>query len=138
MDIKDRETPASAGLSWRNKSRRTYTPAQRLAMVRECEAPGVSVAEIAQRHRVNANLLFKWRRMHLRGLLPLPETSTALVPVTVLKGKNRASRGSRGAPPGAAPSAGAIEIEVAGARIFLYGSVCEANLAIVLRLVARR
>ncbi len=83
MDIKGKEKPAPTGLNWRDKPRRTFTPEERLAMVRECEASGVSVAEVAQRNRVNTNLLFKWRRMHQRGLLPMPESSTALVLVTV-------------------------------------------------------
>ena len=58
-DTKDKETPASASLNWRNKPGRMFTPEQRLAMVRECQAPGVPIAEVAQRNRVNTNLLFK-------------------------------------------------------------------------------
>src|SRR5882757_5728525 len=36
MDIKAKDTSAPAGLNWRNKARRRYTPEQRLAMVQEC------------------------------------------------------------------------------------------------------
>src|ERR1700741_3957816 len=109
MDTKSKETPAASGLNWRNRSRKTYTPEQRLAMVRECEAPGVSVAEVAQRNRVNTNLLFKWKRQHDRGLLAAPKSSSALVPVTVVKEKRR--RVKRGTPARtmAALPAGAIE-----------------------------
>lgn len=138
MDIKGKEKPAPAGLNWRNKPRRTFTPEERLTMVGECEAPGVSVAEVAQRNRVNTNLLFKWRRMHQRGLLPMPKSSTALVPVTVVKGKKRAERGSARPRAGTTSAPGAIEVEVAGARIFLHGAVSEANLSIVLRALARK
>jgi len=137
MDIKPKETPA-AELNWRNKSRKTYTPEQRLAMVRECQAPGVSVAEIAQRNRVNTNLLFKWKRQHERGLLPAPKTSGALIPVTVVKEKSRRVKRAVRARARAVPAAGAIEVELLGARIFLHGTVSEANLAIVLRALARR
>jgi hypothetical protein len=56
MDTRVKDTSAPAGLNWRNKSRRRYTPEQRLAMVQECAAPGVSVSEVAQRNRVNTNL----------------------------------------------------------------------------------
>jgi transposase len=139
MDTKAKETPAAAGLNWRNKSRKTYTPEQRLAMVRECEAPGVSVAEVAQRNRVNTNLLFKWKRQHQRGLLPAPKAASgALVPVTVVKEKKRRVKRTARARAKAAPSAGAIEVELAGARIFLHGAVSEVNLAIVLRALAGR
>jgi transposase len=139
MDTKAKETPAAAGLNWRNKSRKTYTPEQRLAMVKECDAPGVAVAEVAQRNRVNTNLLFKWKRQHQRGLLPAPKVASgALVPVTVVREKKR--REERTARPQAkvVPTAGAIEIELAGARIFLHGAVSEVNLAIVLRALAGR
>lgn len=57
-------------------------------MVAESQAPGASVAEVARRHGVNANLLFVWRRLAERGLL---ETHTRrgsgrrLVPVNVLE-----------------------------------------------------
>jgi transposase len=138
MDTKGKETPAAAELNWRNKSRRTYTAEQRQAMVRECEAPGVSVAEVAQRNRVNTNLLFKWKRRHERGRLGAPKASGALVPVTVIKEKRR--RVKRGAPTRvkAVPAAGAIEVELPGARIFLHGVVSEADLAIVLRALTRK
>ena len=55
-------------------------------MVLESQAPGASVAEVARRHGVNANLLFVWRRLEERGLL---ETRTRrgsgrrLVPVSL-------------------------------------------------------
>ncbi len=138
MDTKAKETPAAAELNWRNKSRRTYTPEQRLAMVKACEAPGVSVAEVAQRNRVNTNLLFKWKRQHERGLLPAPKASGALVPVTVVKEKRRRLKRAALSRGKAVPPAGAIEVELSGARIFLHGAVSEVNLAIVLRALARR
>jgi transposase len=134
MDTKVKETP---GLNWRNKPRRRFTAAERLAMVRECEAPGVSVAEVAQRNRVNANLLFKWKKRHERGSLPTP-ASSALVPVKVVKAMRTRVRGAARPRVKATPATGAIQIELAGARIFLHGGVSETNLAIVLRALARR
>jgi transposase-like protein len=139
MDTKGKETPASTGLNWRNKPRRTFTPEERLAIVRECDAPGVSVAEVAQRNRVNTNLLFKWRRLYTRGLLPAAKSSTALVPVTVSKSKKRRpAKRPRRARRKPAPAAGAIEIEMADARIILHGTVSEANLGAALRALARK
>ena len=138
MDTEPKETPAAAGLNWRNKSRKKYTPDQRLAMVRECEAPGVSVAEVAQRNRVNTNLLFKWKRQHERGLLPAPKGAGALVPVTVVEEKKRRVERTARRRAKAVPAAGAIEVELPAARIFLHGMVSEVNLAIVLRALGRR
>ena len=61
MDIKPKDASEGRGLDWRKKPRRTFTPEQRLAMVLECAQPGVSVAQVAQRNGINANLLFTWR-----------------------------------------------------------------------------
>jgi transposase len=139
MDTKGKETPAASGLNWRNRPRRTFTPEERLAIVRECDASGVSVAEVAQRNRVNTNLLFKWRRQHTRGLLPAAKASTALVPVAVVRTKKRRlAKRPRRARSKPTPAAGAIEIEMAGARILLHGAVSEANLSAVLRALARK
>jgi len=137
MDIKGKD-PSAAELNWRNKPRRQFTAAERMAMVKECLAPGASVAEVAQRNRVNANMLFNWKRRHERGQLPAPATSsTALVPVRVVKGKRKPAKRARVGRAQAKP-AGAIELEIAGARIFLHGAVSEANLAVVLRALMRR
>ena len=69
MDIKAKNTSAGIGLDWRKKPRRSFTADQRLAMVLECAQPGVSVAQVAQRNGINANLLFTWRKLHGRGQL---------------------------------------------------------------------
>ena len=138
MDTTVKDTSAVAGLNWRNKSRRRYTPEERLAMVQECAEPGVSVSEVAQRNRVNTNLLFKWCRLHKGGQLVVPSTSVPLLPVTVVKPKpKRAGRASR-TRAASASSVGAIEIELPGVRIYLHGTVSEAKLEAVLKALARR
>lgn len=58
--------------------------------------PGISVAKLAQEHRINANMLFKWRRHYRAGrfgavdqegavaaavAMPLPASSFQLLPV---------------------------------------------------------
>lgn len=45
-----------------SRRRRTYTPAFRLQVIAETRAPGVSIAEVARRHDMNANVLFGWLR----------------------------------------------------------------------------
>ena len=44
------------------RSRRSYSEEEKQRIVAEACQPGASVAEIARRHGVNANLLFNWRR----------------------------------------------------------------------------
>ena len=44
------------------RSRRSYSDEEKQRIVAEACRPGASVAEIARRHGVNANLLFTWRR----------------------------------------------------------------------------
>ena len=57
-------------------------------------APGISVAKLAQEHRINANMLFKWRRHYRAGKfgavdqevaaavpLPAPASPFQLLPV---------------------------------------------------------
>lgn len=51
-------TKASGG----KRSRRSYSDEEKQRIVAEACQPGASVAEIARRHGVNANLLFNWRR----------------------------------------------------------------------------
>lgn len=138
MDTKGKEIPAAGGLNWRNKPRRRFSAAERLAMVLECETPGVSVAQVAQRNRVNSNLLFKWKKKHECGLLAAPSVTAALVPVRVVKKRGRPSKLAARTRARAATPAGAIEIEMAGARIILHGTVSEANLGAVLRALARK
>jgi len=107
-------------------------------MVQECAEPGVSVSEVAQRNRVNTNLLFKWCRLHKGGQLVVPSPSVPLLPVTVVKAKPKRARRGDGTRAAAAASAGAIEIELPGARIYLHGTVSEARLEAVLKVLARR
>ena len=45
------------------RTRRSYSNEEKRWMVAEACEPGASVADIARRHGVNANLLFNWRRM---------------------------------------------------------------------------
>ena len=44
------------------RSRRVWSAEEKQRIVAEAVVPGASVAEIARRHGVNANLVFTWRR----------------------------------------------------------------------------
>jgi len=79
------ETVATDKLGRRSGPRRKYTIAEKRAMVEEAQRRGASVAEVARRHGVNANLLFGWRRLYQRGVLveEAPSGKITLLPVKV-------------------------------------------------------
>jgi transposase len=66
-------------------SRRFRTLEEKLAILKEADEPGASVAAVARKHGMNANLLFGWRRLRQAGLLERQRYSKAapLLPVKV-------------------------------------------------------
>src|SRR5688500_1928461 len=79
------EVVSTDKLGRRSGPRRKYTIAEKRAIVEETQRRGASVAEVAQRHHVNANLLFGWRRLYQQGVLNEESSSSqpALLPVEV-------------------------------------------------------
>src|SRR4051812_31422257 len=64
--------------------RRSYDAAFKRHLVELSLVPGASVARIALDHRLNANILFKWRRSHLRMLArSATRPAAGLLPVRV-------------------------------------------------------
>ena len=49
--------------------RRRWSVAEKLRIVAECAVDGASVADVARRHDVHANLVHLWRRQARTGLL---------------------------------------------------------------------
>jgi transposase len=101
------------------------------------------VAGVALRHRLNANLVFTWRRKLLPTLVPARAKSVKLLPVTIADvgasvpalapepvAASQRARRSR--------ARGAIEIELNGARIVLKGTVDAEALRVVLAALASR
>ncbi len=64
-------------------TRRIRTLEEKLRIIAEAACPGASVAAVARKHELNANLLFAWRRMHRRGLLEGQRHAPALLPVRI-------------------------------------------------------
>jgi transposase len=88
----DTSTQAAAKrASGRSGARRMRTIEEKRRIVEETFANGDSVAVIARRHEVNANLVFGWRRLYQKGLLEAVAPSAALVPVHI-----RSVTGKRG------------------------------------------
>ena len=124
---------ATDTLGRRTAPRRLRTAEEKLRIVRETLVAGASVAEIARRHGVNANLLFSWRRQHEQGVLAertRPPRAAKMLPVRITAPSALPS------PTAAAP---AIEIELpCGARVRLIGDVAADRLSAVLSALARR
>jgi transposase len=100
--------------------RRFWSSDEKRRMVAESLAPGASVSKVAQRHCVNANLLFTWRRRETRsapsgGLEPLK-----LLPVIV------ADEGMAAAPIAPSAPAGRMEIALVGGERVIVGADVDA------------
>ena len=78
--------------------RRFRTNAEKRAIVEEAMVPGASVAAVARKHGLNANLLFGWRRLHKQGMLDRCREAPALLPVEVQSPTLLPDRATRPAP----------------------------------------
>ena len=119
------------------RTRRLHERAFKEELIAQSLVPGAAVAGIAMKGGINANLLFKWRREHVRAMAVSAPTAAMLLPVCVIG--EAASPSSvqpavrvgpatdRSSPPSV------IEVEIAGARLRLRGAVDETALSIVLR-----
>jgi transposase len=101
--------------------------------VEETLEAGSSVARVAMKHGVNANQVFKWRRLHEAGRLGAREArAVQLLPVRVAEEQEV----PRAEDPDAAPAArsGSMHIELPGSvRIRLEGNVDAAMVRAVLK-----
>jgi transposase len=112
--------------------RRFRTAQEKQQIVAEASAPCASMAEVARRHGVNANLVFAWRRLQDRGQLVEhkrgPAKKVKLLPV-------RLSDEPKSISPTAVPY---VEIELAGGtRVRSYGAVDAALLERLINLLRR-
>ena len=62
MSIAEEEAGAAGGGQVRRRRRR-WSEAQKRQIVAETHEPGVSVPMVAQRYNLNANQIFRWRRL---------------------------------------------------------------------------
>lgn len=107
------------------RGRKRRSVAEKLSIVQLTMEPGASVAEIARAHGVNANQVFKWRRLFAKGQLSeAGARSTALLPVTITADLE--------APDATADvqtsSAGAIHIELPGRAVLTVESGADPRL----------
>jgi transposase len=119
------------------RTRRLHDRAFKDDMVAQSLVPGASVAAIAMKGGVNANLLFKWRREHVRAKDAVAPAGATLLPVCVIADVAAlpSPPPATAVSPGARP--GVIELEIAGAQLRLRGTVDEVMLSSVLRALRR-
>ena len=64
MSIEEEGSGAGSGGHRVDLRRRRWSEAQKRQIVAESHEPGVSVSIVARRYNVNANQVFKWRRLY--------------------------------------------------------------------------
>jgi transposase len=102
-------------------SRRSFSREWKRAIVEQTLAPGASLALIARQNDVNANQVFKWRRLYEQGRLEARRTRMLAVRIEDPPAERSESR----APvPEAAPRAsGKLTIELRRGRVIVEGPV---------------
>jgi transposase len=124
-DIEERDTERA--------TRRVRTLDEKLAILREAAQPGASIAAVARKHGMNANLLFGWRRLHRSGLLegkrhaksvpllPVTITTPTLTPTDPKSGRPVRRRRSRTRLPDSVAESCVELVLSEGVRVRLYG-----------------
>ena len=111
-------------------TKRLWTDEEKRSICFQTAAPGVSVAQVARRYAVNANLIFKWLRDPRYApdpaAVPLPSVEPRFLPVEIV---------AEAKAPMAGPVGGScIEIELAGGhRMWISGSYDPEALARLIR-----
>ena len=132
MDTKQDAHPIIPAVS----TRRTYSPTFKYQVVQE-SLGSESVSRVARRHNINANQVFKWRRLYREGLLKVPAESPALLPVTITETPQDTS--ASGAEVASANSPEAIVIALAGGHrvVVTGGACCQVSLRTALEVLSR-
>jgi len=121
--------------------RRRFTLEHKRTIVEESMKPGASVSRVARDHDVNTNQVFKWRRLHERGLLGAGRKSVPMLPVRIehpaTAGRIIVQGPDADVKPQRATRTGSIEIELSGGRVTVQGAVDRAALRVVIKLLSR-
>ena len=126
MPIEEDGTSTTVG-----RRRRSWTGDEKRQIVEESLEPGVSIAEVARRHDLNANQLFAWRRqMGIRS--SASDVLTSILPVTIESEPSTPENGG-------SVTTSQMEIVLAeGDRIIVWSDVEVAALSRVLKALSRR
>lgn len=116
--------------------RRRYSIAEKRRMVEESFQPKASVARVARAHGVNANQVFSWRRLYLRGRLgePVRAVPTAeLLPVAIAEPAAVPAPSLTPTALTAALATGSIQLQLPRGRLRIEGVVDAESLRLVLQ-----
>lgn len=122
----------------RARRRRRFTQQFRRQVVQETLVPGASVAGVALKHRLNANLVFTWRRKLMPALAPTRAKSVKLLPVMIADSGTAMPAPVPNRPLRRYRTRGVIEIELNGARLVVRGTVDAEALRVVLEALVSR
>ena len=115
-------------------TRRRHAASFKRELVERSLQPGASVSGIALDSGINANVLFRWRREHLRGAAGVQDEGAVQAVLLPVKLAALEAPTEQQALPSRSPlPAGIIEIDIGDARVRLRGSVDEANVRCVLQ-----
>jgi transposase len=119
------------------QSKRLWTDEEKRSICFQTTAPGVSVAQVARRYAMNANLVFKWLRdprfaPKAEQVVVAPETDVpCFLPVEIV---DRARNDDTSSAADPVPAAGSIEIDIAGGhRLRINGTYDPDALARLIR-----
>lgn len=137
---------ADRAMARKAAKRRRYEAAFKRHLVELSLVPGASVARIALDHRLNANILFKWRREQLRELAhAAPKPAAGLLPVTVVEPERavveaptQANANAQRKPRPRTELGGVIEIDLPLGRVRLSGAVDLAAVRVVIEALSAR
>ncbi|MFT5946932.1 MAG: transposase [Paracoccaceae bacterium] len=99
------------------RTKRLWTDEEKRSICLQTTAPGISVAQVARRYAMNANMIFKWLRDPRytpeagSGVPAIAPDAGGFLPVEIID-RPRHDGAPRAIEP--VPAAGTIEIEVAG------------------------
>ena len=114
------------------------TEFKRRLAVEACE-PAISVAKLALRHGLNANMLFKWRRQYRAGKFDAPNKGCQATEAPLFLPVVTASTPSKVvSATGANSDLGHIEILSGNSKVRVYGDVTVSALNLVLDCLAAR
>jgi transposase len=108
------EQPLRVGVPGRKNVWRTK--AERRAIVEETLVPGASVSRVARRHDVNANQVFRWRKLYSEGQLG---TTTNFLPVKIANEPSLEARKEDDL----IPRSGTMEIKLSKGTLRVFGNV---------------
>jgi transposase len=122
-------------------TRRRHAASLKRELVERSLQPGASVSGIALQSGINANVLFRWRKLHLRAIAGEKQDDESvtgdtgvqqavLLPVKVTPHAVSSEHAMPTSHP--SPRSGVIEIDIGAARVRLRGAVDEASVRCVL------